>query len=160
MPKRRSRALLHLLRIFRGSGTLDISTNDKSPDLENPGNLLTGHQILVDREKASDADSFNMMVGLLHIKMKHPADSPVSLDIMVGLLIKMKHLADNSVPCKMSARLHRLKICLFLAACDLSSTHKGSITPPARGIFSLKKSQASSLIPHLAPETFPNLFLT
>ena len=140
MPKRRSWTLLPLLRTFRGLGTSDPSTKDKSPDPKNMENLLTGHQILIDREKVPDANSLDIMAGLLHIKVKCPSDSPISFDIIAGLLhIKVKHPADSFVPCNMLVRHHHLKICPFSAARGAPPAHKRSTMPLGRGLFSLRK---------------------
>ena len=138
MPKQSSQLRLSLRRTFRGSDTSDPSTKAKSPNTKNQKNPLIGHQILTDREKASDANSLNIMTGLLHIKVKHPIDSSISSDIMAGLLhIKMKHLADSFVPYNMSVRHHHLKICPSLAARGAPLAYKGSTMPHGRGLFSL-----------------------
>ena len=60
--------------------------------MKNQENPLTSRQVLVDHEKALDAILLHIMVSLLHI--------------MASLLcIMVKHIADNAVPCSMSAAI-------------------------------------------------------
>ena len=157
MPKRRSRALLPLLQAFRGFGTSDPMTNDKSLDPRNLRNLLTCHPIFTDPKKVPDADPLNIMMGLLLIKEKYSDDGPISLDIMMDLLhIKVKHTVDKSISCNMSARLHHQKICLFSMARGTSLAYKKSTMPPELILLSLKFSGQCS---HPAPcsENFLNI---